>query len=231
MCGGGGVWGVGMGGGGGLANLSSAVQAHPGRWQRLQPSHRSPSCARLSKAPEVAGCPATHETNKTTSCSQNLHTTEEVRRAKDLAERKKAKEERRKARTAAAEAGAGASAASSSAAAAKPPVPATPIAFLFPGQGSQAVGMLKVRKAGAETGAGHVLLYESLLPKLASHRVPGRLHTVLFAQLALNLQTTLMMGPPPLATLQESAELPAVKKMLETAKKVLGYDLLQVCLP
>ncbi|KAL4449353.1 hypothetical protein ABPG77_006997 [Micractinium sp. CCAP 211/92] len=95
---------------------------------------------------------------------------EEVRRAKDLAERKKAKEERRKARTAAAEAGAGASAASSSAAAAKPPVPATPIAFLFPGQGSQAVGMLR-----------------------------------------------------------ESAELPAVKKMLETAKKVLGYDLLQVC--
>ena len=31
-----------------------------------------------------------------------------------------------------------------------------------------------------------------------------------------------------LAALQESAELPAVKKMLETAKKVLGYDLLQV---
>lgn len=31
-----------------------------------------------------------------------------------------------------------------------------------------------------------------------------------------------------LIALQESAELPAVKKMLETAKKVLGYDLLQV---
>lgn len=47
----------------------------------------------------------------------------------------------------------------------------TPISFLFPGQGSQAVGMLK-----------------------------------------------------------ESKDLPAVKKMLETAKKVLGYDLLQLCL-
>lgn len=28
---------------------------------------------------------------------------------------------------------------------------------------------------------------------------------------------------------QESADLPAVKKMLETAKQVLGYDLLELC--
>ena len=31
-------------------------------------------------------------------------------------------------------------------------------------------------------------------------------------------------------SLQESAELPAVKKMLEVAQRVLGYDLLQLCL-
>lgn len=92
---------------------------------------------------------------------------EEVRRARDLAERKKAKEERRKARAAAAEAGASAAAApaaaSGAAAAAKPPVPATPIAFLFPGQGSQAVGMLKVGKdcwkVWGEDGPRHGMLH------------------------------------------------------------------------
>lgn len=77
---------------------------------------------------------------------------EEVRRARELAERKKAKEDRRKARAAAAEAGVGAAAApaaaSGAAAAAKPPAPATAIAFLFPGQGSQAVGMLKASSEG-----------------------------------------------------------------------------------
>ena len=56
-------------------------------------------------------------------------------------ERKRAKEERRKAKAAAAAAGEGA-------APAKPAVPATPVAFLFPGQGSQAVGMLKVGRLG-----------------------------------------------------------------------------------
>ena len=49
-------------------------------------------------------------------------------------------------------------------------VPITPVAFLFPGQGSQAVGMLK-----------------------------------------------------------SCAELPAVAAMLATAKRVLGYDLLSIC--
>ncbi|GAB4817244.1 hypothetical protein N2152v2_004290 [Parachlorella kessleri] len=78
-------------------------------------------------------------------------------------ERKAAKEERRKAKAAAAAAGEGA-------APAKPAVPATPVAFLFPGQGSQAVGMLK-----------------------------------------------------------ESKDLPAVANMLEKAKAILGYDLLEVC--
>ena len=52
---------------------------------------------------------------------------------RDEAERKRGKEERRKAKADAAAA----------AAPAKPAaVPATPIAFLFPGQGSQSVGML-----------------------------------------------------------------------------------------
>ena len=80
---------------------------------------------------------------------------EEVKRAHDEAERKKRKAEKRK--KAAMEAAAPAAgkageakpepaAASASAAAATPkaPVPDTPVAFLFPGQGSQAVGMLKV---------------------------------------------------------------------------------------
>ena len=60
---------------------------------------------------------------------------------RDEAERKRGKEERRKAKADAAAA----------AAPAKPAaVPATPIAFLFPGQGSQAVGMLKVRVGRAD---------------------------------------------------------------------------------
>lgn len=55
-------------------------------------------------------------------------------------------------------------------AAARPAVPPGPIAFLFPGQGSQAVGMLS-----------------------------------------------------------QSKDLPAVKALVETANRVLGYDLLDVC--
>ncbi|KAI7846366.1 hypothetical protein COHA_000078 [Chlorella ohadii] len=88
---------------------------------------------------------------------------EVMKRQKDAAQQKAAKAERRKAR-AEAEAAAAAAPAKPKAA------PSGPIAFLFPGQGSQAVGMLK-----------------------------------------------------------ESADLPAVKKMLETAKQVLGYDLLELC--
>ena len=62
---------------------------------------------------------------------------------RDEAERKRGKEERRKAKAAAD--------AAAAAAPAKPAaVPATPIAFLFPGQGSQAVGMLKVRVGRAD---------------------------------------------------------------------------------
>lgn len=76
---------------------------------------------------------------------------EEIRRQKDDAERKKAKAERRRRKAAAAargvEAGTDNNAATHSsqpAAAKAPAVPDTPIAFLFPGQGSQVVGMLKV---------------------------------------------------------------------------------------
>jgi [acyl-carrier-protein] S-malonyltransferase len=68
------------------------------------------------------------------------HPAEELKRRRDAAAAKEAKAARRKAREAADTAATAAPAASS----AKPSVPATPIAFLFPGQGSQAVGMLKV---------------------------------------------------------------------------------------
>lgn len=87
---------------------------------------------------------------------------EDVKRTKDAEERKAAKERRRKARAEAIASGG--------------PLPTRkapaqgPVAFLFPGQGSQAVGMLN-----------------------------------------------------------ETKDLPAVKKMLETANKVLGYDLLKLC--
>lgn len=87
---------------------------------------------------------------------------EELKRAKDTAERKTAKEERRKAKAAALAAGV--------VMPSKPVAKNTPVAFLFPGQGSQAVGMLK-----------------------------------------------------------ESAHLPAVQDMLNKAKTILGYDLLQLC--
>ena len=87
---------------------------------------------------------------------------EVLKRARDEKERKEAKAERRKAKAAAAAAGV--------ALPVKKPAPTGPIGFLFPGQGSQAVGMLK-----------------------------------------------------------ESKDIPAVKKMLETANKVLGYDLLKMC--
>jgi len=105
---------------------------------------------------------------------------EEEKRVKDEEERKVAKAERRKAKAEALAAGvvlqssaaaagqADASGASSGGVAGA--VKDTPIAFLFPGQGSQAVGMLK-----------------------------------------------------------ESADLPAVKDMLNKAKEILGYDLLQLC--
>ncbi len=87
---------------------------------------------------------------------------EEAKRAKDAEEKKAAKERRRKARAEAIASGG--------------PLPSKkapaqgPVAFLFPGQGSQAVGMLN-----------------------------------------------------------ETKDLPAVKKMLETAKDILGYDLLKLC--
>lgn len=88
---------------------------------------------------------------------------EVLRRAREEKERKAAKAERRKAKADAAAKGITLPI--------KKAAPTGPIGFLFPGQGSQAVGMLK-----------------------------------------------------------ESKDLPAVKKMLETAKKVLGYDLLSICL-
>lgn len=89
---------------------------------------------------------------------------EEIKRKKDKEAKKAAKDARRKAREEALARG-------EVPAPATRPVPAGPIAFLFPGQGSQAVGMLN-----------------------------------------------------------ESKDIPAVKKMLETAKEILGYDLLKLCL-
>ncbi len=71
---------------------------------------------------------------------------EEIKRAKDEVERKKRKAEKRKTQ-AVIEAGPETMVAASPAPAAVAQVAATPVAFLFPGQGSQAVGMLKVRVA------------------------------------------------------------------------------------
>ncbi|KAK9830038.1 hypothetical protein WJX72_009330 [[Myrmecia] bisecta] len=71
---------------------------------------------------------------------------EELKRQKDLEEHKRLKAERRARRAAAAAAAKADPAAASSSAPARAPVPATPIAFLFPGQGSQAVGMLQESK-------------------------------------------------------------------------------------
>lgn len=65
---------------------------------------------------------------------------EELKRARDVAARKAAKEEHRKAKAAALAAGTLLTAKK------KAPVPSGPIAFLFPGQGSQAVGMLNQSK-------------------------------------------------------------------------------------
>lgn len=69
---------------------------------------------------------------------------EALKRSRDAAERKKEKQEKKKARAAAE--------AEAAEAPARPSVPATPIAFLFPGQGSQAVGMLKVCADGWRCG-------------------------------------------------------------------------------
>lgn len=86
---------------------------------------------------------------------------EEAKRARDAAERKAAKAARREAK---------AKGVTEPLSKSTRPLPTGPTAFLFPGQGSQAVGMLK-----------------------------------------------------------ESANLPAVKRMLEAAKEILGYDLLTLC--
>ena len=79
---------------------------------------------------------------------------EELRRQKDEVERKKAKAKRRSRKAAAAAASSsgdqlvtaveGSRPETTSALQTSVPVPKTPIAFLFPGQGSQALGMLKV---------------------------------------------------------------------------------------
>jgi [acyl-carrier-protein] S-malonyltransferase len=90
---------------------------------------------------------------------------EEKKRQRDAAERKAAKDARRKARAEAAAKG------ETTISPAPRRVASGPVAFLFPGQGSQAVGMLK-----------------------------------------------------------ESKDLPVVQKMLATARDVLGYDLLKLCL-
>ena len=89
---------------------------------------------------------------------------EDLRRKKDAEAKKAAKDARRKAREEALARG------ETVAPSAPRRVPSGPLAFLFPGQGSQAVGMLN-----------------------------------------------------------ESKDLPAVQKMLATAKEILGYDLLKLC--
>lgn len=66
---------------------------------------------------------------------------EVLKRQRDEKERRAAREERRKAKAAA-------EAAAAAAPPRPPPVAQTPVAFLFPGQGSQAVGMLKVGVGG-----------------------------------------------------------------------------------
>ena len=98
-----------------------------------------------------AALPAIHikDEQKHCLCSLTLlvaPSAEDVRRKQELAERKAKKEKRRQQKAAEAEAAAAALQASSSTAAAAPAssAPTGPIAFMFPGQGSQAVGMLKV---------------------------------------------------------------------------------------
>lgn len=66
--------------------------------------------------------------------------TEELKRQRDAAARKAAKEEHRKAKAAALAAGTLLTTKK------KAPAPSGPIAFMFPGQGSQAVGMLNQSK-------------------------------------------------------------------------------------
>ncbi len=100
---------------------------------------------------------------------------EELRRQKDEVERKKAKAERRRRKAAAAAASSsgdqpvpaveGSRLETTSALQTSVPVPKTSIAFLFPGQGSQALGMLKVstfvashlrQQRGTRGDVGHV---------------------------------------------------------------------------
>ena len=80
------------------------------------------------------------------------------------------------------------------------------MAFLFPGQGSQAVGMLQV----------------------------GAMHQACFCQaaraLACSSGAALTCSLADLLLLQGCKDIPAVKAMLATAQGVLGYDLLKVCL-
>lgn len=116
-----------------------------------------------------------------------------LKRQRDEAERRAAREERRKAKAAA-------EAAAAAAPPRPPPVADTPVAFLFPGQGSQAVGMLKV-------GQGCRISQ-------------GRWPPIAFVPFA---RCTLTLVHPSHAHWQESADLPAVKKMLEQAQKVGGW--------
>lgn len=75
---------------------------------------------------------------------------EEVRRKQEIAERKAKKEKRKQEKLSAAESSAAQKASvpavtpQSEAAQTRKPAPTGPVAFVFPGQGSQAVGMLKV---------------------------------------------------------------------------------------
>ena len=81
----------------------------------------------------------------------------------------------------------------------------TPVALLFPGQGSQTVGMLKVRFTVGEHKMGRFFFFHACL-FVCTLRNPQRMMT------------------------QASLHLPAVKAMVATASAVLGYDLEALCL-
>lgn len=120
------------------------VHPYPGKSQQRIIGNEV-SCSMGSTAPYDAsmhlGCCAS-----LAKALRSLGAAEDIKRAKDEVERKKRKEEKRKRQAVIVAGGAGGAASPAPAVA---QVAAMPVAFLFPGQGSQAVGMLKVRACGA----------------------------------------------------------------------------------
>lgn len=168
--------------------------------------------------------------------SRIVQSAEDIRRAQETKERKAAKAERRR-RKAAAAAGIGsiqelpASTGSDKAAdpaAVQQRAPQTPVAFLFPGQGSQAVGMLKVSRQAQmqHSNAPFAVSWQGHLQPLIRclHREwMIRCHHREWA-------TKCRMSSLASGALQATKDLPAVAEMLRKAQEVLGYDLLKLCL-